>query len=167
MRSLKHQKGNLLIFAGLLLAALAFYLTLHVESQQRHRSEALISELRAQVNSYLFALDMYGKTYCGVDGVIPESDIYPAFSSMYWNSPFNSSVSFSIDNSTGKRAITLTFPNSTYYELLANKSWEDFSVEKQPGSQELIFTNGRETAPSHGRSNYNRSLFLSATPNGC
>ncbi|MFT6909529.1 MAG: hypothetical protein ACJAS1_006251 [Oleiphilaceae bacterium] len=167
MNHLKYQKGNLLVVVGLALASLSFYLTLHAENQSKYRNEALISALRIQVDSYLYALDLYGSTYCSADGVIDESDIFPAFTSSHWLSPYNSNTSFSIDGNTGKRSISVTFSDSSYYDHIANINWIDIVVDKDPSTKKITFTHGRETAPSQGRSNYNRSLFISASPNGC
>lgn len=167
MLNLKRQKGNVLVIITLFMTTIAFYLSLHAENQAKDQKSEFVAELREQLDSYLYALDLYGKTFCAADGVIDENDIFPAFSSVNWMSPFNSNASFNIDNATGMRSIILTFNDATHYDYLANINWVDINVTKDPASNELTFTHGRENAPSHGRANYNRNLFLSTTPNGC
>jgi hypothetical protein len=166
MNNLKH-KGNVLVVFGLLLAILSFYLVQYSENAAQDKNKALVLELHQQVASYLFALDLYGTTFCAVDGDVDEGDIFPAFTSTTWKPPFHANTRFSIDRATGKRSISLTFAKESYYKHLSKVNWVDFSVEKEPSLNQLIFTNARATAPSHGRSNYNRNLFISATPNGC
>jgi hypothetical protein len=167
MINLKHQKGNLLVFFGFLLTAVTFYLTVFAQKTVDEKNDVLISELRLQIKNYLFALDLYGSTNCAAQGVIDESDIYPAYASSHWKPPYRSDTGFFIDGVTGQRSISLTFANQNYYNHISNINWIDMVIEKDPASLKLTFTQGRETSPSHGRSNYNRNLFISATPNGC
>lgn len=167
MLNLKRQKGNVLVLITLFMTTIVFYLSLHVENQAKEQKVEFVVELREQLDSYLYALDLYGKTFCAADGVIDENDIFPAFSSVNWLSPFRSNARFIIDNAMGMRSIILTFSDATHYDYVANINWVGINVVKNPSANELTFTHGRQSAPSHGRVNYNRNLFLSTTPNGC
>ena len=110
MNNLKH-KGNILVVFGVLLAILSFYLVQYSENAAQDKNKALVLELHQQVASYLFALDLYGTTFCAVDGDVDEGDIFPAFTSTTWKPPFHANTRFSIDRATGKRSISLTFAN--------------------------------------------------------
>ena len=167
MNHIKRQKGNLLIIMTLIIAALTFYLTLYADSQSKSRKKQFSIEIKQQVDNYLSALDFYGEINCNVDGEIELQKIYPDYISQKWVKPYKAKTTFSIDAGSGMRTITLKFAKTSHYESLSNLNWLDIAIAKDSNSNSITFTHGRDFAPSLGRVNYDRSLFLSKSPSNC